>query len=446
MRAKESVNGVSRKSRILIISGFLFFINPIPTVLDILPDAIGCILLFFGLQQLAFFNEAVEKARKLLIYLFTASSIKLIITRSVMLSYILSNKLLAATSFSIIEVIIYSLFFRDFFDGMSYLSSRNNCERATAKIGGTAFLTYLSFFIRIAATLIPELPALLETQLHTEMDPDRLDFIVDLIDLKPLLILMLSSISLGFGIAWFVSMRGFIKAFFAETGEQLNGRYNEEYLSHSEKVLPDKIGFGSFVLYFSLIFTLDFALDNKKILPFAAMFAVLFVASYLFKGVAEFKNTRITAVFAFICLLAAELFRVEFIIPGAVVVYEAELWVSATAALIGVVSIAASLICVRALHGDLALMAERLGIEMPSAQKSWVSYCVFAVLWTIDYINSYFHSFVSTPRFFAAAVFIWFTVKLIGDIKDSAKEQAMLYPLHNHGNDRTEDRDFQGNI
>lgn len=434
MRAKEGVKSVSRKSKILIIVGFLFFVNPVPTVLDILPDAVGCILLYLGLRQIAFFNESVERSRKHLIYLFATAFIKLLLTKSVMLSEILSDKLLAATAFSIIEALIYILFFRSFFEGMSYLASRNNCERALLKSGGTAFLSYLSFFIRIAATVIPELPALFETQLHTEPDPDKLDFIADLIKLKPILILMLSLISLGFGIAWFVSMSGFVNAFFKEAGERFDERYGAEYLSRSEKVLPDKIRFGSFALCFSLIFTVDVALDNKKVLPFAAMFAVLFVASFLFRGVAEFKNTRKTAIIAFVVLSGAELFRAEFIVPDAVVIYEIKLWVAAVAALLGVISASASLICVRALHGDLAQTANRLGFEMPSAGKSWVSYCVFTVFWTIDYINSYFRPFVSALRLIAAAAFIWFTVLLISEIKDSARERALLYPSQNDEN------------
>lgn len=428
MRAEESVKSVSKKSKILIIIGFLFFVNPIPTVLDILPDAVGCILLYYGLKQIAFFNESVAKARGLLLYLFATASIKLLLTKSVMLSEILSDKLLAATGFSVIEAIIYILFFRSFFEGMTYLASRNNCNRANEKSSSAAFLSYLSFFIRIAATVIPELPALFETQLHTEVDPDKLDLIVDLINLKPLLIIMLSLISLGFGIAWLVSMSGFVKAFFDEAGEQFDARYCAEYSSRSEKVLPDKIRFGSFVIYFSLIFTLDFELDYKKVLPFAAMFAVLFIASFLFKGVAEFKNTRKTAIIAFVILAGAELFRAEFIIPGAVVIYEMNLLTAAVAALVGVVSAAASLICVRALHGDLAQMAEKLGVKMPSPQKSWVCYCAFAIFWTIGYINSYLAQFVSAPRLIATALFIWFTVKLIGDIKDSAAERALYYP------------------
>ncbi|MBQ3230118.1 MAG: hypothetical protein IJB49_03775 [Clostridia bacterium] len=428
MRAEKSVNSISRRSKILIIIGFLFFVNPIPTVLDILPDAIGCLLLFFGLKQLAFFNESVERARRLLLYLLAASSVKLILTRSVMLSEFLSDKLLAATAFSVVEAIIYVLFFRAFFDGVSYLAARNNCELATQKSGGTAFLSYLAFFIRIIATVIPELPALFETQLYTEIDPDKLDLITDLISLKPLLMLMLSLIALGFGIAWFVSMYGFVSAFLNTAGESLDERYTEEYTSRPEKVLPDKIRLGSFVIYFSLIFTFDFAIDNKKILPFAAMFLVLFVASFMFKGVAEFRSTRKLSAVAFVLLLIAELFRAEFIIPGAVVIYEPKLWVAAVSALIGVISAAASLLCVKALYRDLELMANGLNVKMPSANTSWICFCIFAVLWTTGYINSYLYSFASTPRLIAAAAFVWFTVKLIGDIKDSAKERALYYP------------------
>ena len=72
---------LSKKSKLLIIFGFLFFVNPVPAGLDILPDVFGCVLLFFGLTQLSYFDESVEEAKKSLLYLFGVEAIHLLLMR-----------------------------------------------------------------------------------------------------------------------------------------------------------------------------------------------------------------------------------------------------------------------------------------------------------------------------------------------------------------------------
>ncbi len=427
MSAEKGAKSVGKRSSRLIIAGLFFFINPVFTVLDVLPDAVGCLLLFFGLKQLGYFNESAEKARRLLLYLFASSLIKLLLTETVFEAEFLSDKLLAAAAFSVVEGIAYVLFFKAFFEGINYIAMRNSCDSVLAKSGSTAFLSYLTFFIRIAATLIPELPALFETDVYTETDFERLDFINDLISLKPMLTLMLSLIALGFGVAWFVSVFKLVSDLYRQAGAELDSRYAREYTSRPEKYMPDRIRFGSFVIYFSLIFTLDFAVDNKKLLPFFGMFAVLFFASFMFKGVCEFANTRKFASIACIFTAGAELFRSLFIVPGAVVIYEPELWVAAVSAILAVLAAVFSLLCVRALLSELGLMATALNAQMPSGSKAWASYCAFTVFWVIGYCNSYLFGFVSSFRFIAAGCFICFILKLIGDIKDSAMKYSLLY-------------------
>ena len=151
-----------------MLIGFAFFINPVPLGLDLIPDVFGCIFIYFGLTQLAFFDGAVEKARKCIFYLFVVEFFNLIFMRSVFLSDIGSNRLLAVTVFSILQGIVYVMAFRLLFSGISYFSMRNNCNQSLKKCDNTAFMTYLAFFVRIAATLIPELLALIEIFLSSE--------------------------------------------------------------------------------------------------------------------------------------------------------------------------------------------------------------------------------------------------------------------------------------
>ena len=166
MEAKAK--SVSKRSRLLIILGFLFFINPVPAGLDFIPDVFGCVLLYFGLTQLAYFNSSVEEARKSLLYLFGIEAIHLLLMRSVFLTNIGSNRMLAVTAFSIVEGIVYVIFFKKLFSGISYYAMRNNCNETLERCDGTAFLSYLAFFIRLGASMLPEFISILELRLNLE--------------------------------------------------------------------------------------------------------------------------------------------------------------------------------------------------------------------------------------------------------------------------------------
>jgi hypothetical protein len=59
--------------------------------------------------------------------------------------------MLAVTAFSIVEGIVYVIFFKKLFSGISYYAMRNNCNKTLERCDGTAFLSYLAFFIRLGA-------------------------------------------------------------------------------------------------------------------------------------------------------------------------------------------------------------------------------------------------------------------------------------------------------
>ena len=54
--------------------------------LDFLPDFFGCLLIFFGLTQLAYFDGGIETARKTLLYWLAVEAIKLFMMDAVVTS------------------------------------------------------------------------------------------------------------------------------------------------------------------------------------------------------------------------------------------------------------------------------------------------------------------------------------------------------------------------
>lgn len=431
LKSAEKNKSVAKRSFILTIIGFAFFINPVPLGLDFLPDVFGCAFLVFGLTQLAYFDGAVEQARKCIIYLFVVEAFKLLMTRSLVLTEIGSNRMLGATVFSILQGILYIAIFKQLFSGISYFSMRNNCNTALALCDGTAFLTYLAFFVRIAATLIPELVALIEIYLSgdasTAMDFDELELIESLVSSKLILVVMLSLVALITGIAWFISVCKLFKALYSESASELDARYGAEYLSRPEKVRPKTIRHGSYVIYVALFFALDIKIDTARIVPASVMFLGLFIAAFMLSGISKFGKTKIFAPIAFALMLCAELHHQILVPYGAIVIYETHILTVITGALLGIAAAVAGLLCIRCFLCEMRALQSALGGSEVSIFKPWLAYCVTVSLWIAGYAVPYFYNYFAVARFFAACVFIWQAAKLVSFINE--EEQARFIML-----------------
>jgi hypothetical protein len=431
LKGAKRNKSVSKNSSILLLIGFAFFINPVPLGFDILPDVFGCILIFFGLTQLAYFDGKIEQARKAVLYLLIAESVNLLMMRSIFSAEISSNRMLAVTIFSIVQGILYIMLFKTLFGGINYYCIRSNCNKTLTRCDGTAFMSYLAFFTRIAATLIPELLATVEIYLSAESDVE-LELsdtyaIEALMSAKPLLVLLFSFIALITGIAWFVSFYKTIKLFHQEAGSDLDQRYATEYASKPENIQNGKLNRGINLLFIAIFFSLDIAFDNIRIIPASAMFLFVFLASFFLKGLCDFKQTKRLAPIAAILLLGAEIFRLEFVPNGAIVIYETKLWIIAVNALICVVTVPLCLLCIRCFLIELNEMQQRLGGSKLSINKCWIPYCVSLILWSIGYVVPYFYPSVATLRLAASCVFIWQTVRFLSTIKEDEQERFLMY-------------------
>ncbi len=407
--------------------GFAFFINPVPFGLDILPDVIGCVPIFFGLTQLAYFDGSIEDARKSILYLTAVEFIHLLLMRAVFLTDIGTNRLLAVTGFSIVQSILYIVIFKKLFGGISYFALRNNHNQTLAKCDGTAFLSYLAFFVRIAAMFIPELIALIEWNLFTELDPDAYDAISAFVKMKPVIVVMFTLIALVTSVIWYISFIKLIKTFYKEAGEELDMRYTCEYTSRPEKILPKKLRRGTYAIYFALFFALDVKFDNIRIIPASAMFLVLFAAMFFFNGISDFKQTKRLALPAFFILLATEIYRTILTPNGAIIIYETDILVVAGAAILGLAAIILCMLCIKHFLSETKRLSENLGIDEVPTNASWIFYCVSVILWAMGFVIPYFYPTVATPRLIASVIFIWQTVKIFETINEEKMHKIELY-------------------
>ncbi len=432
MKNAKNKGSLAKRSKLLILFGFLFFINPMLRGFDVLPDVFGGILIYFGLTQLAYFDGPIDNARKCFLYLAIVEAVHLFTMASVFTAVNSSNRMLAITVLAIVDGILYVVIFRQLFSGLNYYSMRNNCNKAMQKCDGTAFLTYLAFFTRLAATLIPELLATIEIYLYAddnvEISLSDLDKIADLMTAKPLIEILFLFIAAVVGIAWYISFFGLITTFFSEAGEKLDLDYTVQYSSKPQKTRAARLRIAVYILYFALFFAIDFVMSGMRIVPASVMFLVLFIAAFAFKGISDFNGTKKFALVAFILLLVAEIYR-HFFLPteNSFAVYQIELKYTAIGAAISVITMTVCLLTVRAFLKDLRTLSIDLSGKSVPTGTAWICYCVSAVLWTAGYAVPYLYSYVATLRIFASCIFIWQTVKIITYIHETEQERVLLY-------------------
>ncbi len=424
---KTANKSVAKRSKALILSGFLFFINPVPLGFDFIPDVFGCILLYFGLAQLAFFDGAVERARRFFLYLMIVEAVHLLSMDMIFAQEIGSNRMLAVTAFSIVEGIIYVLLFKSLFGGISYFAMRNNYNIALNKCDGCAFLTYLSFFVRIAATLLPELMAIIELEKEVAVDFDEIDKISDIMSAKPLLVILLSLVALVTAVAWYASVWGLFKALFAEGGKDMDLRYGASIAAHPKQMRLKRLKRGFLLVYLALVFATDVVFDSVRILPASAMLLVLFFAALALKEFSTFKYLRWFSLPAALLFFISERFKAVYVPYGAIAIYETKLWIVVTNAIIAVFAATLGLICIRAFLLELNRISQSLCGHRLNIKNSYLAYCVTLVLWTAGYVVPYFYPSFSALRFFASVVFIWQTAKLLLEITYGYEEHISLY-------------------
>lgn len=410
----------------MLIIGFFFFINPTPWGLDILPDVFGCVLIWLGLNQLSFFDGSIEESRKYFLYLTAVELIHLLMMRSIVLTQISTNRMLAVTSLSILQGILYILIFKKLFGGISYFAVRHNCNKTLNDCDGTAFMSYFAFFAKILAALVPELFAILEIRLDKDFDETH-EKIAAFVAIKPVVVVLLSAIALGVLVAWYVSACRLISTLTSEAGSELDGRYFSEFTSDADKTALKRLRYSSFLLYFALAFIIDFAIDGVRVIPAALTFLILYIATYCFKPVSAFSQTRIFAIPAFLLLTGCEIFTKIFNPYGAIVIYETDLTIVALGVLIGVITSSVCMLCVRGLLYDIRKLSLDLNNEEIPTFFPWIFYCFWAIIWTVGFAIPYLYPFTVAPKLIFAALFVWQVVRTVNYINEKANEHHSLY-------------------
>lgn len=142
----------------LLIAGIIFLVNPTVRMIDLLPDFVGCLLLFAGLSRLYVLEERLERARKLLCYFMLVSALK--IPASLYFPIKAKQYLLPFSfAFSVVEIILMVSFFVSLTGGLEYLASRDGVMKGHGKRSESASI--VAFIFSIARGVLSFAPELL---------------------------------------------------------------------------------------------------------------------------------------------------------------------------------------------------------------------------------------------------------------------------------------------
>ena len=142
----------------LLIAGIVFLVNPAIRMIDLLPDFIGCLLLFIGLSRLWVLEERLERARKLLYYFMFVSALKIFASLYIPIKakqYLLPFSF----AFSVVEIILMVSFFVSLIGGLEYLVSRDGTMKGHGKRSESASI--VAFIFSIARGILSFAPELL---------------------------------------------------------------------------------------------------------------------------------------------------------------------------------------------------------------------------------------------------------------------------------------------
>ena len=256
----------------LVIAGFALLFNPVIHVVDLVPDALGFLLIVMGLTKMSFFIGKIEQARSLFIKLALAEAVKSFMILTV--PYASGSDIVLQTFvFGLVEAFLFVPAVNYLFEGLSFaglwygatvmyekktfkrplaklmvkISEWEPAARLIERITGKKYkkrtyahkvewITYvrdqvLFFYIfRVCATLVPELT---ELQLYDNLG-EVSAFSRSFAYYKPFLYIILGVTVLVLGIKYIRTVSAFFKAVAKDTLflKNMDDKYRLDVLPH----------------------------------------------------------------------------------------------------------------------------------------------------------------------------------------------------------------------
>ena len=276
----------------LFTAGAVCLFDPFISVLDLLPDALGYLLMLLGLYRLADLDDRLMEAAKGLRYLALIGVVRFL---SLFLAFGLVSPteqpvfiLLILFTLGVLDCIVFIPMWKNFCGGILYLGARNNATtmfdrrglRGRTRIYNaveryTAFTTAF-FVLRELLVILPEVSVLSHEKGGVEVGEATQFY-----DFVGLYRMVGVSVSLILGIVWLILTIRFIRKLKSDTPffEALTEKYRTEVLTRGDLFARRAVKRGLVCLLTAAVFCLDLYLDGVSLLPdaLAAVFLILAV-------------------------------------------------------------------------------------------------------------------------------------------------------------------------
>ena len=260
-----------------LLIGCFFLLNPYFSVIDIIPDFIGCIFLLVGLSKVSKLSESFADA-------YRSFGLLLLVT----LGRIFTIPLMANTEeiwpliitfcFGLGEAYLSVRGFLGIFDGLTYTSSSPE-DALYVKWREVRQFTVFFLIIKQALCFLPELSLLSDSDYGVV----TADGVRSAASYRLIFIIFTAILCLGIGIAWFIQMKGYLKRVRADEAYQqhLQGLYRDRFVNLSSVYLSANLRTVMTLLMVAAIFSLELTFDGVNYLPH--------LISCVFVGIAAYK-------------------------------------------------------------------------------------------------------------------------------------------------------------
>ncbi len=405
------------KSNLLIFIGGIMLFNPVITIYDILPDALGFLLIAIGLFPYSKVEMALDDARRNAFYMLAIGTVKLALTPVIFMSNYADDKLLATAGFAVVECIFGTLFMKNFFSGMTYLADRHGDGTLSERYSEDTFFIKLFFQLRIWLPLIPELTALAADKAHN--DDAHYEDLMTLYEMKNILVVFVTAVGLIVGVIYLIKIINIFSASRADKScsDFVSDEFESKYVRSASLRTDRRVRAAHIVLVTAAACFADVIIDDAPVLVPAYGMLLAALALTVMGG---FKKHGISILLVLLCSaadFASEILKINAVDSGIIDILQITPQVVIVGVLISLLSAAAWIIFAITfskaylqlrqsltdskipfgalyVYGGMMLFVRCLGCILPNL-RMWLPtvYAIIAILFVVTAWNRFFRPY-----------------------------------------------------
>ncbi|MBE6718031.1 MAG: hypothetical protein E7574_02080 [Ruminococcaceae bacterium] len=274
-----------------LIAGFVFFFLPNLSIIDLMPDFIGCILIMRGLYKLADLTPGLmiaKNAFKKALYVYLAKFV-LMFTAPYFGNTNGSFLTIFSFVFFVLELIYVLPAFKALLDGFLYLGNRTESSVLFLNQSEFSTLTSIFIFVKSALPLLADFSYISTPEYSNNVTSGRGFYLSDYRTLLVVINLLVTGI---IGVVWLYYALRYFKGIKNDTKliSHLDEQYRTTVLPNEGLFIRRSVSLASSFLMISGIFAFDVFVDSVNILPdFLSGLFIVFISIFLKK----YCNTKL---------------------------------------------------------------------------------------------------------------------------------------------------------